>query len=128
GLAAAGERGPAGRLLDGPGALALPAGDDPAPRPRVARAPARPAHPRREHPRGPRPHPPPPARQAEGPRGRGDEGRRPRLRPAHGAAREARVPETPPRLRLLHLQPLPRPSSLLRPRAHPPQPHPPPHL
>ena len=37
GAQAAGQRRPAGRLLDGPGAVAVPARDDPAARPRVAR-------------------------------------------------------------------------------------------
>ena len=56
--------------------------------------------------------PAPAARQAEGP-GKVAEmkARGPRLRPAHGGAREARVPEAAARVHLRHLQRLRRPAS-----------------
>ena len=54
GLAASGERRSPGRLLDGPGAVALPHRDHPAARPRRRDPRPRPAHARGEHPREPR--------------------------------------------------------------------------
>ena len=65
----------AGRLLDGPDALALPVGNAPAGEPRAGGLRARAAHARRVHPGRPGRHPPQAARQGERP-GRGvDEGR-----------------------------------------------------
>ncbi len=60
------QRGAAGRLLHGPGALPLSPRDPPPPRPRDGDLRPRRPHPGREHPRESRAHPASSARQAEG--------------------------------------------------------------
>ena len=121
GLAASGERRSPGRLLDGPGAVALPHRDHPAARPRRRDPRPRSAHARGEHPREPGRDPVPAARQAEGGGGGGDEGGRHGLRRAHGRAREARAPQAAGRLRLRDVQRLRRPAPVGGRGEHPPQ-------
>ncbi len=112
----------AGRLLDGPGAVALPPRDHPAARSRGARLRASTSLTLVEAIlENPEIDPPPPARPDQGPADGGDEGRGNGVRPAHGGAREARVPEAAAGVHLRHLQRVRRPAPLGGRGQHPPE-------